>query len=67
MCIGAMRGFAWLKFSVSINIVGFVAMIVIIKDMVIIIGVMSFVVIRGWKFILSVFDKMFKGFDEPFS
>lgn len=67
MCIGAMRGFAWLKFSVSINNNGFFDVVKIISVEIIITGTKSLIDIIGWKFILSVFVFVTIGFDDPFS
>jgi len=49
------------------NIVGFFIISIIMAVEIRRGGVMSFVVIRGWKFILSMFVFIEKGFEDPFS
>lgn len=65
MCGGDFRGSAWLKFSGSPNMFGFIKINIRIINIIINIELMSFIENLGWNEILSLFIVVADGFDEP--
>jgi len=60
-------GLAGLKFSTSPRIFGKVELVITIRKAATTKGVLSFTVNRGWNLILSIFDCVFVGLEDPFS
>jgi hypothetical protein len=65
--MGAIRGFAVLKFSTSLIKFGLFEMMKIIKIEIRIIGIVSFIENRGLNLTLSLFVGVLDGLEDPFS